>query len=147
MASPLPDDMQKEFDAILQSTGGRLTPDDLLTEIQKQPGSRLYRYVFDCSDRRAALRYRLVRCKEILRRASITYTLKGDPEPHERRRVVSVVNATGPVYLRTEDAVRTKKYRIQLEKECRDELDEWVRRWTGILGPNFVKSVVSGRKW
>jgi len=58
----------------------------------------------------------------------------------ETRRVLSVKGEKGLVFMLTERAV--KKHRRSLVGECKDELIEWRRKWTAILGQPKVDEIL-----
>lgn len=141
MASPLSRAQNDELAEIARKNGGTLSNEDLLAAVQKRgEKSSLYLMIFDCGDDDAAYRYRLERCRWILRHASFSFRAVGNPEPMETRRVLSVKGEKGLVFMLTERAV--KKHRRSLVGECKDELIEWRRKWTAILGQPKVDEIL-----
>ena len=135
----------KELTALVRGNGGALTKEQLLGAIEERgEDSPLYSIVFDCDDDVASRRYRLERCRWILRHARFEYKATGNPEPLQTRRVMSVERPSGEVFLLTEKAASTKKYRDQMQDNCRSDLARWRQKWTAILGGGFVNEVLRG---
>ena len=100
--------------------------------------------VFRENNTNAALAYRLTICRHILRS---WVRVEIDPETERKieiRRVLHV-NTTPEraAYVRTEQTLRRKETRQQLEKECVSNFISWKRKWTELLGPDFVEKVIS----
>lgn len=136
---------QEAFDEILAEHDGELT-DEMLLEAVEERGEAcaLHGLVFNCTDGEAARRYRLVQCQWILRHAKFKLVAKGNVHPMEARRVVNVKQESERYYLATEQALKNKAFRSQLEDECVKELEEWYDKWAAILGYPVVDALRVG---
>ncbi len=140
----LTNEQQAAFEEVLAKHEKTLTPEELLAAVTKR-GKQcpLHALVYDCNNSEAALRYRLVRCRWILRHAKFDFQAKGNLQPLPTRRVVNVDKAAGNRrYVATETAVRKKEYRGQLREEAATELQRWRAKWGAILGIDVINEVL-----
>lgn len=139
-------EQQAAFDEILAKHENNLTPEELLAAVSKRGKEcPLHALVYDCNNSEAALRYRLVRCRWILRHAKFDFQAKGNLRPLETRRVVNVDQSAGTRrYVATETAVRKKAYREELRDTAATELHRWHHKWGAILGVEVVNTIMEG---
>jgi hypothetical protein len=135
-----------ELERIIKQHGGAITAEELLGAVTRaKESSTLRSLIFDCDDDEAAERYRVERCRWVLRHARFDFKAVGNPHPLETRRVLHVPEGSADAYVLTERATKGEQ-RKYLVEECRAELERWRGKWTAVLGRKLVGSLLSSKK-
>ncbi len=146
MDSRLSKDQENAIEIVFEQNKGEVTAEQLL-DIVKACGedNPLYK-VFEWDDTAAARQYRLSQARWILRASRVNFRPEGELETVQIRRTINLqASDEKMVYVRVEDALKSKEYVEQMKRQCENVLDSWFEKWRPLLGEKFVQEMLSER--
>lgn len=121
------DETGEELERIRKDRGGTITPEAILKEAKKKR-SPLHDH-FEWDDTRAAVKYRDVQARYLIRSLVVVFETDDDEEEKVIRPYISIESSEEHEFHNVFVAMDDEELREKILVRAKDELDAWVRRY------------------